>query len=346
MIDKITISNFKSIDGIELEARGLNILAGTNSSGKSSTIQALLLVSQNLDNAYGLNGPLVSVGDFREAKNYNINKQSIAIIVHGKGEEVCISFQEDENISYKNPDCELAGRLRYDNNKFHYLSCHRIGPQDIFYKNRTVNKGVGINGEYTMDFLYNNRDNPLEESLVKDKTNYTLLAQTNYWLKYIIGANISTEEISGTDAVKARYGIVDGIFSRPQNVGSGISYLVSIIVMCLGSEKEDILIIENPEIHLHPLSQSRLCEFLYYISNAGRQLFVETHSDHIFNAIRVGIANSTMDLKNITIHFFRLGSDHCTRDYRIEIGAYGKIENPIPNLFDQFQMDLDKMLGV
>ena len=146
--------------------------------------------------------------------------------------------------------------------------------------------------------------------------------------------------------IKASYSMVNGKFSRPYNVGSGISYLISIIVMCLSSEIDDIMVIENPEIHLHPLSQSRLCEFLYFIANANRQIIVETHSDHIFNALRVGIAQRTMEKENISINFLNLGSDNCTRNHQIEIGRYGAIENPIPNLFDQFQLDLDKMLGI
>lgn len=347
MIEKLVISNLKSISEMQLTAKKLNILSGTNSSGKSTAIQSLLLLSQNLENAYGLNGPLVSIGDFREVKNYNVSSPVIEIQISDREETVRMSVQEDRlPVIDRNADSRLAEKVRYENNKLHYLSCNRIGSQDIYQKNRSVKKGVGINGEYAMDFLCVHKDDPLEMDLVKDKGSYTLSAQVNYWLKYIVGANIKAEEIPGTDAVKARYGMVDGMYSRPQNVGSGISYLISIIVMCLGSEKEDILIIENPEIHLHPLSQSRLCEFLYFVASTGRQLFIETHSDHLFNAIRVGISTDTMDSNDISINFFKLGSDNCTRNYTIEIGKYGKIENPIPHLFDQFQIDLDKMLGV
>ena len=90
--------------------------------------------------------------------------------------------------------------------------------------------------------------------------------------------------------------------------------------MGLSSNKEDIIIIENPEIHLHPLSQSRLCEFLYFVSHGDRQVIIETHSDHFFNAIRAGIATNEMKKEDILIEFFKLGSDNCTREYDISIG--------------------------
>lgn len=347
MIKSVKVTGLKSINKLEIEMKKFNLFSGINSAGKSSLIQAILLLSQNLDNAYGLNGPLVSVGDYRDAKNYNVNIPSISIEVENENELIGVLFEEGNVCNLiGNYESNFAKKIRYGSNKIHYLSCNRVGSQDIYRKNRTINLGVGINGEYTIDYLSINNDLPLDEMLVKEKNNYTLMAQVNYWLKYIIGANIRTEEIMGTDVVKASYGMVEGRYSRPNNVGSGISYLISIVVMCLGSKKDDILIIENPEIHLHPLSQSRLCEFLYFISNAERQLIIETHSDHIFNALRVGIATGTMISDNISINFLRLGSDNCTRNHVIEIGKYGKIENPIPNMFDQFQMDLDKMIGV
>ena len=186
----------------------------------------------------------------------------------------------------------------------------------------------------------------LDENLIKSKNSYTLLYQVNYWLKYIIGANINIENIVGTDIVKAQYSIIEGISSRPKNVGSGISYLISILIMCLGSKKNDIIIIENPEIHLHPLSQSRLCQFLYFIGRSGRQLFVETHSDHFFNGIRAGIATNEMKNEDIKVLFFNLNEKNCTLSTEISFGKSGKILNPVDNLFDQFDIDLNKMLGL
>lgn len=345
MINRIQIKNLKSISEIEINPRAFNIFTGTNSSGKSTSIQALLLASQNLENKYGLNGPLAAIGEFREVRNYTTGADEIYISIEAEEGSVIVQFSELEQ-PVITQEGSLAEKLNYSNNHFHYLSCNRIGTKDIFSRNRTVYKGVGITGEYAIDYLSQNKDEPLEDEIIKDSTNLTLLAQVNSWLNYIVNASIRVESIIGTDAVKAEYGIVDGRFSRPQNVGSGISYLISIIVLCLASKKNDIIVIENPEIHLHPLSQSRLCEFLYFISRANRQIFIETHSDHFFNSIRAGIATGEIEKDNILIEFFKLGSDNCTRNYDIAIGKYGAIENPIPNLFDQFQADMDKMIGV
>ena len=75
---------------------------------------------------------------------------------------------------------------------------------------------------------------------------------------------VKTEEIAGADMIKASYLAEGGIQIRPQNVGSGISYLISIIITCFAAPEESIIVIENPEIHLHPAAQSRVCDFLYF----------------------------------------------------------------------------------
>ncbi|MBO0565475.1 hypothetical protein EXQ38_04210 [Clostridium botulinum] len=89
-------------------------------------------------------------------------------------------------------------------------------------------------------------------------------------------------------------------------MGSGLSYLISIIIICLSLEENEALIIENPEIHLHPKAQSRLTEFFIFISKANRQLVIETHSDHFFNGVRVAIANGTISNEEVSINFFKL----------------------------------------
>ena len=348
MIEEIKIRAIKSIADITLSCSNLNLFVGTNSSGKSTVIQSILLISQNIEYKYGLNGPLISLGDFRDIKNFNINEKEMVISVKGEGAK--LKLQINENIIY-NTDSQIINSklfhdLNYNNQKLHYLSCHRIGSRDTYEKNLYNIDPFGINGEYTINYLMEHGSDEIDNKLIKYHESFTLLNQVNYWLKYIINANVSTENVIGTDIVKARYSIIDGMHVRPKNVGSGISYLVSIIILCLATKEDDIVLIENPEIHLHPLSQSRLCEFLYFIAQSGRQLFVETHSAHFFNGIRAGIALNNFEENMVKVYFFSLDDNNCTNSTEIKFGRRGKILNPIDNLFDQFDTDLNKMLGI
>lgn len=362
MIDTVKISALKSIDHLSLQCSNLNILTGTNSSGKSTFLQALLLVSQNVATWHGLNGNLVSLGDFRgDAKNFNVSTNEIVIEISmspASTVPIKMTFEEDdhpgeplfikwlktvkthgdtETISMK--DLEDAPSFSTK-----YLSCNRIGGQDVYQKNYGHADDIGINGEYALFYLQTNKAKKLEPALIRDSTSETLMSQVNYWLEYIVGATISLEDVIGTDIVKASYDMGNDRKIRPRNIGSGTSYLISLLILCLSSNKDDILIIENPEIHLHPRAQSRICEFLYFISQAKRQLFIETHSDHIFNGIRAGIATKSINPKDVSVNFFYLNEKHCTGVSKIEFGKNGRILNYIEGLFDQFDIDLDRML--
>lgn len=378
MISKVYIQALKSIKNLTIMCSKLNLLVGTNSSGKSTFLQALLLEAQNSIDKKGLNGSLVSLGEFREVRNYYMPDESIKIEFWEKGKEesAWIEFiEKKENDNYEvitsiNEEIEddiLYGDSLVDENKsshfsydlgFHYLSCHRIGVKDIYAKNMLEDGNLGIDGEYALAYLLKHESDPVDEGLrLNNGTIDSLLEQVNYWLEYIVGTKLRINDLKRTNYLQVKYNNnpanenSDALFCRPVNIGSGVSYLISILVVCLGSQKEDIIVIENPEIHLHPKAQSRLCEFLYFVCNADRQLFVESHSDHIFNGIRAGIASQKFDPEDINVNFFALNKNYETQCNPIRFGGFGKIigeneEMDINDLFDQFEIDLNKMLGL
>ena len=374
MIDTIHIIALKSIKDLTVKCSKLNLFVGTNSSGKSTLLQGLLLVAQQK-----LNGKYISIGDFREVRNYYMPNSSIRIEIkeNGKNNPAWIEFIEDkENETYNvqtsldeipaedilifdDIDDSEQSDLISDEFGFHYLSCHRIGVTDIYAKNMLNESDFGIDGEYAMAYLLKNESKNVENELVVEGADVTnsLLEQVNYWLNYIVGTTLAINELKITNYLQVKYNnnpanaSSEALYCRPINVGSGISYLISIIISCLGSEEDSIIVIENPEIHLHPKAQSRLCDFIYFVSKAGRQLFVETHSDHIFNGLRVGVATKKIQQEDISVNFLAM-NEHCeTQCNPIIFKEYGKIvgtndEMDIDDLFDQFEIDLNRMLGL
>ena len=73
---------------------------------------------------------------------------------------------------------------------------------------------------------------------------------------------------------------------------------------------------------------------------------METHSDHIFNGFRVGIATKSMREELLNIQFVYLNEQHLAEAIKVKIGKMGKIENQRKDLFDQFDLDLNKMIGL
>lgn len=380
MITKIQVKGLKSIRDLSVKCSNLNIFTGVNSSGKSTFLQALLIASQADLTDDCLDGPLgLSLGEFREVRNFNMPREDIEIMIwdseysvpvkvvlkeqeEHKGYTITTSDTDEEELyvdvlALEDEDQDYPPLPMYGLD-LKYLSCHRIGPMDIYEKRMRNNENMGIEGEYAFSYLLKYMEEPLDDIDNCNKlVGNTLIEQVNHWLEYIAGTTLKISDLKKTNYLQVKYNNnpknrnQEALYCRPMNVGAGVSYLISILVVCLGSNKDDIIVIENPEIHLHPKAQSRLCEFLYFISDNNRQIFVETHSDHIFNGIRVGTALETMDRDNISTNFFALDDNFETQCNPIKFGEFGKIigtndKMDINDLFDQFELDIDKMLGI
>ncbi len=378
MIREIAIRNFKSIKELMMKCSALTLLIGNNSSGKSTIHQALLILAQNVGKTEGLNGSLVKLGSFEENRCCYVQDKEMGIAVLDEENDAInqkmVRVPEANQIkvttkmknigskeqSDKAPEAsqvkstkENERLIRKWNHVFdikerniQYLSCHRIGPENLYQKNMELEDVIGVNGEYAVSYLNNHGSELVPEKLRKGASDFTLLGQVNWWLKDIAGVEISLEEIQGADMVKASYRMGGRAKIRPVNIGSGVSYLLSILIMCLSAPEKGIIVIENPEIHLHPSAQSKVCSFLYFTAESGRQLFIESHSDHIFNGFCAGMAREEMDKEKISIQFVSLNDEYVTEAMQVEIGEYGNIRNQKKDLFDQFDIDMNKMIGL
>ncbi|WP_411348667.1 DUF3696 domain-containing protein [Paenibacillus sp. WLX2291] len=352
MISNIKINGLKSIDALEIKLNPFTMLTGMNSSGKSTVIQALLLAIQNINETHQspLNGELTALGSFTDAANFRVNSKVIELEFEGnyKGKNGCL------NIKIKEDEEKVVCLFECDNDEFksyffrdghiRYISAHRLGAQDTYFKNYSYQNEMGSLSEFVMDFYEHNKNNVIEKSLMKDPDiGETLELHTNYWMEYIVNANISTEDIEGTDIVKARFNYTGNRSVRPKNIGSGLSYIVSIIISVLSSKSGDLLIIENPEIHLHPRAQSKLTELFAFAASKNIRFIIETHSDHIFNGIRKSIFKDIIKVSEVAVYFFELDSYQSVSTL-VEFYENGNVVNHQNGLFDQFDDDLDELL--
>ena len=79
------------------------------------------------------------------------------------------------------------------------------------------------------------------------------------------------------------------------SVGVGVSQVLPVLAVCLLAEPGDIVMLEQPELHLHPALQMRLADFLVACVESGRQIIVETHSEHLVNRLRRRVAEDKVD---------------------------------------------------
>ena len=74
------------------------------------------------------------------------------------------------------------------------------------------------------------------------------------------------------------------------SVGVGVSQALPVVLLCLMAEPGTAILIEQPELHLHPAMQLELADFLLACAATGRQILVESHSEHIVNRLRYQVA--------------------------------------------------------
>ncbi len=124
-----------------------------------------------------------------------------------------------------------------------------------------------------------------------------------------------------------------------------MTQVLPIVVAALSVQPGNLLLVENPEVHLHPAGQSKIGEFLARVAAAGIQVVIETHSDHVLNGIRRAVKMKTLSCDKVALHFFRPRSenlnDKTPQVQTPEIFADGNIDFWPKGFFDQFDVDMD-----
>lgn len=373
MFNEIKIKNFKSLKELNVNFKNLTLFTGVNSSGKSSTLQALLLLKQNFQ-IYGsmiktFELPMETLKNIFQKLSINGEYLDLGLgknILYDKAEDDILELNlklNDGQVNFKSNireskdeesiNCEMS----YSDNieelflqsNFTYLSADRIVPQSSYkYSKENVLRGnLGKNGEYTIHFLAENKNSsiPLKELQHPEANSNQLLENVDYWLskiskgiKVIPTVNINFQQ----STLQYSYG---GSERLPQNIGFGVTYVLPIIVAILKAKKGDVVIIENPESHLHPSGQVEIARLCAKASEAGVQIVVETHSDHFLNGVRVAIKEKILNSNNALVYYFlRNEEEEKTEVQKIEIDENGKIDEWPKGFFDEWDIQLEKLL--
>jgi len=303
MIETIEIKEFKCIHHEKLMLAPLTILAGPNSSGKSTVLQAILLgacahVQKNLVQLKEVVKPFAR---FREVYNRYYNAQTVEIVVMGSkwGAPLRQTLRADVSGGLHSGQ---ARELEYESSLF-YLSANRVGPEELAELNQELK--IGQNGQYALGYFQQRKDKPIHNDLVMDEAPArTLKSQLAWWLSFLTGYEIGpvVEEVTPLQ-VKISFNTPDLEEISPFNTGAGTSYLLKLLVMCLCAKPGDVLMVENPEIHLHPGAQSRLGRLFAFLASKGVQLVVETHCEHLINRIRYEVYKKKLKSSDGIIYY-------------------------------------------
>lgn len=399
MFTRLRLKNFKVwTDTGDVGLKPITMLLGTNSSGKSTLIQSLLLLKQTVqspDRTVHLNlggdevNDLFNFGGFEDVLNQSVegarqfsigfdfegnvnnrvnggqfdctyvqtssgsvaiqtldlrtsdrrfrairrDKGAFSIVVDEEAQprfkgrnyapERSIAFSADAiaNLDQDGAVVEdLSLAIRRELEGISYLGPLRRKPERDYAWNKTKPGEVGIDGRSAMDAL-------LASALLKGEEQNYIVQGVSHWLKRMKVADRLEVRQQGRSN---RYELIvhrDGVACNLRDVGIGVSQVLPVLVVAYFSPPGSTIVLEEPEIHLHPLAQSVLAELFVAISQERKvQFIVETHSEHLFRRMQTLTAKQQVLTDHSAMYFVERNGKMANL-CGLELDEFGRLKN-------------------
>ena len=383
MIHSLRIKNFKCFEDQNFELGCLTLLSGLNGTGKSTVLQALILLRQSYqqglltaessaqtphaimaESGLALNGDLIQLGTGRDVFYEGATSDEFGFTIKFGNQMTgswLFTYDRVADVVKFSPasgqrpgeeeDPVYAASFFGDN--FQYLSAERIGPRNSYPTSDFLvreHRQLGGRGKYTAHFLDLFRGQKIADAaLAHPKVeSRTLKAQVEAWMGEISpGVRIDLTPYSEIDQVVLQYSFaISGEVSnryRPTNTGFGITYTLPVVVALLAASPGDLVLLENPEAHLHPQGQERIGELMTRAARCGIQVLAETHSDHVLNGVRIAVRQGLLAPEQLRIHFLER-EEFSTRVISPRVDQNGRIDRWPDGFFDEWDKSLEKLL--
>ena len=370
MLSRVDLVNFKCFEKLELRCAAINLLCGLNGMGKSSLLQALLVLRQSIETGELRRGRLVLGGERVDL---------------GTGLDVLFDGAQDDTVGFglHNDETQEAWEMHFAysqeadqlsavcNDRVHdfvpdewlempplgghliYVSAERVGPRKLYPLSyvRSLQTEFGPSSEYAWSYLNSRQSDFLDadDPRCVHSRRLPIRDLVDLWLQQVSpGAHLDLEEVAAADSVIAgfsfdRPGDVPSRSYRATNVGFGLSYTLPVIVALLAPAGA-LCLIENPESHLHPKGQTKLAELAVRASRAGVQVFVETHSDHFMDGVRIAVRDGLIEPENVAFHYFERDGDRSVVTSP-KVDKDGRLTQWPAGFFDQHAENMMKLMG-
>ena len=233
-----------------------------------------------------------------------------------------------------------------------YLTAERLGPRETYpLEDPQHTSVVGPKGEHAVSVLHSGRDLRVLDDLTLEGVVPTRLRQVEARMsRFFPGCELTVNKVPQANAVTLGIRTSRSTdFHRPIHTGFGLTQILPIVVAALSADKGDLLLVENPEVHLHPAGQAAMGEFLAEVASAGVQVMIETHSDHVLNGIRRAVKKGILAPDDAALHFFRLRQDD-EQEGAVQVespilDSDGNVDSWPEGFFDQFDKDMNYFAG-
>jgi predicted ATPase len=237
-----------------------------------------------------------------------------------------------------------------------YLGPLRDEPKPLYPQGATVDPAdVGFRGEFTAAVLNLHRQSSVtylpaaafaRSAVAVEPRSAPLEEAVGDWARYMeLADRFETHDLGKLGHEMKVVPSGSGKAHDLTHVGVGVSQALPILVMCLLADADTTLIFEQPELHLHPLVQSRLADFFLSMALLGKQCILETHSEYLVNRLRFRAAAALSDsLSNLLRAYFVEKKDGTSTFRHVMINEYGAVQDWPDGFFDQSQDEAERIL--
>lgn len=320
---RLNVQNFKCFSDVGIDLHPMTVLCGGNGSGKSSLVQAILLYRAAIRRKatrLRLNGPYglaLGITDHLLPHNVDVVNEErsgvirISIASNATKEDfLVLDASEPEARQVTITSLPKSPSLTENTSFFfNFLAAERSGPrlvQEAYSEAIEYNITLGPKGEYVAQVL-GERERKTVRSEVQfpfdvpaTHKNPRLLQACQSWMSFIVGPieiRIQENGLAPPSILFKKPGPAED-WVLATSTGFGITQVLPIVVAGLLTPAGGFLIVESPEVHLHPAAQSALAKFFAWIAGSGVNVILETHSDHIIDGIRVAVADPRYSLSH------------------------------------------------
>ena len=268
-------------------------------------------------------------------------------------------------VSIENDSAKIAGlsdvsfALNRINNLFKtiFSSYSYIGPlreepsRRYIYEDEITE--IGVKGENAPYIYLIDKDKPLsnhcfydtKSNSFKPKRNMTLSNAVDEWLDLMNIKGLKSELINDIVYLNLNSSYTSKTRVSIADVGFGVSQIFPILLEGLRMPQQHTLLLEQPEIHLHPNLQMQLSDYFIALALSGKKVMVETHSDHIINRlVRRIVEDDTGRLKDLIGIYFISATDSGSVYEEVCIDENFGVTNWPVDFFDQTALEQEKIL--
>jgi predicted ATPase len=222
-----------------------------------------------------------------------------------------------------------------------YLGPLRDYPKRQYLLADTQPSDVGLKGEYTISAIRAMTTSGAKRNIAKGFRLRPFQETVAHWLQELgVVSSFRVEEIKkGTNLwqvfVKVREGASEVLLT---DVGFGISQVLPVLTLLQYVPEGSTVILEQPEIHLHPLAQANLADAIINAALHRKvQVIVESHSEHLLLRLQRRVAEEVLSSEDVKLYFCDALKNK-SRLVPLQLDMFGKIQNwPEKFMGDQFE---------